>query len=61
MAKRDILYTMICEGAKFEDIEGKTSQLMHRKILNKIKALDNQPEFVQLINVRERYKKMTNS
>ena len=51
MAKRDILYTMICDGAK---------QLMDRKILNKIKASDNQPEFVQLTNARERYKKMTN-
>ena len=30
---------------------------MDRKILNKIKASDNQPEFVQLINIRERYKK----
>ena len=59
-AKRDILYTMMCEGANFEDIEDKASQLMDRKILNKIKASDNQPEFVQLINVRERYKKMTN-
>ena len=59
-AKRDILYTMICEGANFEDIEDRASQLMDRKILNKIKASDNQPEFVQLINVRERYKKMTN-
>ena len=59
-AKRDILYTMICEGANFEDIEDKASQLMDRKILNKIKASDNQLEFVQLINVRERYKKMTN-
>ena len=59
-AKRDILYTMICEGANFEDIDDRASQLMDRKILNKIKASDNQPEFVQLINVRERYKKMTN-
>ena len=50
--KHDILYTMISEGAKF--IEGKASKLMDRKILNKIKASDNQPEFVQLINVRER-------
>ena len=58
-AKRDIIYTMICEGANFEDIEEKALQLMDRKILNKIKASDNQPEFVQLINVRERYKKMT--
>ena len=58
--KPDILYTMICEGAKFEDIEEKAAQLMDRKILNKIKAPDNQPEFVQLTNVRERYKKMTN-
>ena len=48
---------MICEGANFEDIEDRASQLMDRKILNKIKASDNQPEFVQLINVRERYKK----
>ena len=56
-AKRDILYTMICKGANFEDIEDRASQLMDRKILNKIKASDNQPEFVQLINVRERYKK----
>ena len=53
-AKRDILYTMICEGAKFEDIEGKASQLMDRKILNKIQASENPPEFAQLINVRER-------
>ena len=45
---------MICEGANFEDIEDRASQLMDRKILNKIKALDNQPEFVQLINVCER-------
>ena len=59
-AKRDILYTMICEGANFEDIEDKASQLMDRKILNKIIASENQPEFVQLINVCERYKKMTN-
>ena len=51
---------MICEGANFEDIEDKASQLMERKILNKIKASDNQPEFVPLINVRERYKIMTN-
>ena len=56
-AKRDILYTMICEGANFEDIEDKASQLMDRKILNKIKASDNQPELVKLINVCERYKK----
>ena len=56
-AKRDILYTMICEGANFEDIEDRASQLMDRKILNKTKASDNQPEFVQLINVREKYKK----
>ena len=55
--KRDILYTMICEGVKFEYIEDKASQLMERKILNKIKASDNQQEFVQLVNVRERYKK----
>ena len=54
-AKRDILYTMICEGANFEDIEDRASKLMDRKILNKIKASDNQPEFAQLINVRERY------
>ena len=46
---------MICEDANFEDIEGKALQLMDRKILNKIKASDNQPKFVQLINVRERY------
>ena len=59
-AKRDILYTMICEGANFEDIDDKASQLMDRRILNKIKTSDNQPEFVQLINVRERYKKMAN-
>ena len=51
---------MICEGVKFEDIEEKASHLMDRKILNKIKASDNQQEFVQLVNVRERYKKMTN-
>ena len=57
--KRDILYTMICEGANFQDIEEKASQLMDRKILNKIKASDSQPEFVQLINVRERYKKIS--
>ena len=56
-AKRDILYTMICEGTNFQDIEGKASQLMARKILNKTKASENQPEFVQLNNVRERYKK----
>ena len=56
-AKRNILYTMICEGANFEDIEEKASQLMGRKILNKIKTSDNHPEFVQLINVRERHKK----
>ena len=37
---------MICEDANFEDIEGKASQLMDRKILNKIKASDNQPKFV---------------
>ena len=30
---------------------------MDRKILNKIKASDNQPELVKLINVCERYKK----
>ena len=30
---------------------------MDRKILNKIKGADNQPEIVQLINVRESYKK----
>ena len=35
--KRDILYTMICEGEKFKGIEEKASQLMDRKILNKIK------------------------
>ena len=29
-AKRDIIYTMICEGANFEDIEEKTSQLLDR-------------------------------
>ena len=45
--KRDIIYTMICEGANFEDIEEKASQLMDRKILNKIKASGNQPEFFQ--------------
>ena len=45
--KRDILSTLICDGAKFEDIEDKALQLMNRKTLNKIKALDNQPEFVQ--------------
>ena len=54
-AKRDILYTVLCEGANFEDVEDKASQLMDCKILNKIKASDNQPEFVQLINVRQRY------
>ena len=59
-AKYNILYTMICEGANSEDIEDKASQFMDCKILNKIKASDNQPEFVQLINVHERYKKMTN-
>ena len=58
-AKRDILYTIICEGANFEDIEDKASQLMDHIILNKIKASDNQPEFAQVINVRERYKKTT--
>ena len=58
-AERDILYTMICEGASFQDIEEKASQLMDRKILNKIKASDSQQEFVQLINVRERYKKIS--
>ena len=58
-AKRDILYTIICEGANFEDIEDKASQLMDHIILNKIKASDNQPEFLQVINVRERYKKTT--
>ena len=52
-AKRDNLYTMICQSANFEDIEERASQLIDRKILNKIKASDNQPEFVQLINVRE--------
>ena len=45
--KRDSIYTMICEGANFEDIEEKASQLMDRKILNKIKASGNQPEFFQ--------------
>ena len=44
---------MICQSANFEDIEERASQLIDRKILNKIKASDNQPEFVQLINVRE--------
>ena len=57
-AKRDILYTMIYEGASFEDIEDKASQLMDGEILNKIKATGNQPEFDQVIHVRERYKKM---
>ena len=48
---------MICEGVYFGYIEDKASQVMDRKILNKIKGADNQPEFVQLINVRESYKK----
>ena len=52
-AKRGNLYTMICQRANFEDIEERASQLIDRKILNKIKASNNQPEFVQLINVRE--------
>ena len=56
-AKRNILYTMICEGANFKDIEDKALQFMGRKILNRIKTSDNHPEFVQLINVRKRYKK----
>ena len=29
-AKRDILYTMICEGANFEDIEVKATQLSNK-------------------------------
>ena len=56
-AEGDILYTMIFEGANFEDIENKAAQCMDRKILNKVKTADNQPEFVQLLNVRDRYKK----
>ena len=56
-AKSNTLYTMICEDAHFEDTKDKAWQLMGRKILNEIKASDNQPEFTQLINVRERYKK----
>ena len=55
-AKRDILYNMIDEGANFKILKTKHCNLW-TKILNKIKAADNQPEFVQLINIRERYKK----
>ena len=49
---------MIYKGTNFEDIEDKASQLMDRKILDKIKAANNQLEFVQLINVHERYKQI---
>ena len=55
-AKRDILYNMIDEGANFKILKTKHYNLW-TKIFNKIKAADNQPEFVQLINIRERYKK----
>ena len=40
--------TLICEDTNFEDIEDKAAQLMERKILNKMKASDNQPKFVNI-------------
>ena len=60
MAERDILYTMIHESENFEDIDDKASQHTNCKILNKIKAADNQPEFALLTMSVKKKKKMTN-
>ena len=60
MAERDILYTMIHESENFEDIDDKASQHTNCKILNKIKAADNQPEFALLTMSVKNIRKMTN-
>ena len=56
-ARRDILFSMIKEGADYESVADKASKLMDRSALNRAKLVKNGLEVSDLLNLREKYSK----
>ena len=58
---RDILPSLVYEGADFEVIEDKAEQLLDRTYLNKLPDNKTRPnEFTKLIQLKQRYDKKIN-
>ena len=56
-AKRNILSSHVQEGADMNVIEDKTSKLLNRTVLNKIKKDSKNTDFSKLLELKDKYQK----